>query len=110
SRANLPKPARAPSKPTRAARERPGPSGTSAGTRPSWRSGSRSLTDDGNNAAAAHFERKRPGWLTKNVFNRIFALLTRLGMGMWGAGVLEVRGRKSGTPRRTPVNLLTFEG
>jgi deazaflavin-dependent oxidoreductase (nitroreductase family) len=68
------------------------------------------VTDAGNNAAAAHFERKQPGWLTKNVFNRIFARLTRLGMGMWGAGVLEVRGRKSGTPRRTPVNLLIFEG
>ena len=62
------------------------------------------------NPAAAHFERKHPSWLTKNVFNRIIAGLTRLGVGMWGAGVLEVRGRKSGAPRRTPVNLLTFEG
>jgi deazaflavin-dependent oxidoreductase (nitroreductase family) len=68
------------------------------------------LTDAGNNAAAAHFQRMRPGWFTKNVFNRIVAGLTRLGVGVWGAGVLEVRGRKSGTPRRTPVNLLTFEG
>jgi deazaflavin-dependent oxidoreductase (nitroreductase family) len=27
-----------------------------------------------------------------------------------GSRVLEVRGRKSGEPRRTPVNLMTFEG
>ena len=29
---------------------------------------------------------------------------------MWGSRLLEVRGRKSGQPRRTPVNLLTYEG
>jgi deazaflavin-dependent oxidoreductase (nitroreductase family) len=61
-------------------------------------------------AARAHFERKRPGWFTKNVFNRIVAGLTRLGVSMFGSRVLEVRGRTSGLPRRTPVNLLTFEG
>jgi deazaflavin-dependent oxidoreductase (nitroreductase family) len=64
----------------------------------------------GTNSAAAHFARKRPGWVTKHVFNRLVAGLTRLGVGMWGARVLEVRGRTSGTPRRTPVNPLTFEG
>jgi deazaflavin-dependent oxidoreductase (nitroreductase family) len=61
-------------------------------------------------SAAEHFERKRPGWFTRHVFNRAVAALTRLGVGVWGARVLEVRGRKSGEPRRTPVNLLTFEG
>lgn len=55
-----------------------------------------------------HF--KRPGWFTKNVFNRIVAGLTRLGISVWGARVLEVRGRSSGQPRRTPVNLLTHDG
>ncbi len=52
----------------------------------------------------------RPGWFTKNVFNRIVAGLMRLGVSVFGSRVLEVRGRASGVPRRVPVNLLTFEG
>lgn len=36
-------------------------------------------------------------------------MLTGLGVSVAGSRVLEVRGRKSGEPRRTPVNLLTFE-
>jgi deazaflavin-dependent oxidoreductase (nitroreductase family) len=51
-----------------------------------------------------------PGWFTKNVFNRIVAALTRAGVGVYGSRVLEVQGRKSGEWRRTPVNLLHFEG
>jgi deazaflavin-dependent oxidoreductase (nitroreductase family) len=51
-----------------------------------------------------------PGWLTTNLFNRIVAGLTRLGVSVLGSRVLEVRGRTSGEPRRVPVNLLTFEG
>lgn len=57
---------------------------------------------------APHYQ--RAGWFTKNVFNRIVAGLTRMGVSVAGSRVLEVRGRKSGEPRRTPVNLLTFEG
>jgi deazaflavin-dependent oxidoreductase (nitroreductase family) len=38
------------------------------------------------------------------------ALLTRLGVSVAGSRVLEVRGRKSGEPRHTPVNLLTVDG
>jgi deazaflavin-dependent oxidoreductase (nitroreductase family) len=53
---------------------------------------------------------QRPGWFTKNVFNRAVALLTRTGVSVAGSRVLEVRGRKSGEPRRTPVNLLTVNG
>ena len=53
---------------------------------------------------------QRPGWFTKNVFNRAVALLTRAGVSVAGSRVLEVRGRKSGEPRRTPVNLLTVNG
>jgi deazaflavin-dependent oxidoreductase (nitroreductase family) len=60
--------------------------------------------------ATAHFERKRPGWFTAHVFNPIVAALTRLGLSLLGSRVLEVRGRSSGVPRRTPVNLLEFEG
>jgi deazaflavin-dependent oxidoreductase (nitroreductase family) len=51
-----------------------------------------------------------PNWFTRNVFNRIVAGLTRLGISVWGSRVLEVRGRKSGEPRRVPVNLLMIEG
>ena len=51
-----------------------------------------------------------PNWFTRNVFNRIVAGLTRLGISVWGSRVLEVRGRKSGEPRRVPVNLLTVDG
>jgi deazaflavin-dependent oxidoreductase (nitroreductase family) len=55
-----------------------------------------------------HF--KRPGWFTKNVFNRIVAGLTRMGISVLGSRVLEVQGRSSGQWRRTPVNLLDHEG
>src|SRR5438445_13086883 len=50
------------------------------------------------------------GWLTKHAANRLVAWLTRLGISIWGSRVLEVTGRKSGLPRRTPVNLLTLDG
>jgi deazaflavin-dependent oxidoreductase (nitroreductase family) len=51
----------------------------------------------------------QPGWFTKNVFNRIVAGLTRLGVSVLGSRVLEVRGRTSGEPRRVPINLLTVD-
>jgi deazaflavin-dependent oxidoreductase (nitroreductase family) len=51
-----------------------------------------------------------PNWFTRNVFNRSVAGLTRLGISVWGSRILEVRGRKSGEPRRTPVNMLTLDG
>lgn len=58
--------------------------------------------------AASHY--RQPGWFTRNVFNRIVGLLTRLGVSVWGSRVLEVPGRSTGQPRRVPVNLLTFDG
>jgi deazaflavin-dependent oxidoreductase (nitroreductase family) len=63
-----------------------------------------------DSAAKAHFERKRPGWFTANVFNRLITALTGRGVSVLGSRVLEVKGRSSGQPRRTPVNLLDFEG
>jgi deazaflavin-dependent oxidoreductase (nitroreductase family) len=57
---------------------------------------------------ATHYQ--QPGWFTTNVFNRTVAGLTRLGISIAGSRVLEVPGRKTGEPRRTPVNLLAFEG
>jgi deazaflavin-dependent oxidoreductase (nitroreductase family) len=53
---------------------------------------------------------REPGWFTKNVFNRGIARLTKMGVSVWGSRVLEVKGRKSGEPRRVPVNLLTIDG
>jgi deazaflavin-dependent oxidoreductase (nitroreductase family) len=53
---------------------------------------------------------QRPGWFTAKVFNPMVTRVTRLGLSVAGSRVLEVRGRKSGEPRRTPVNLMTFEG
>jgi deazaflavin-dependent oxidoreductase (nitroreductase family) len=53
---------------------------------------------------------QEPGWFTKNVFNRIVALLTRMGLDVAGSRVLEVKGRKSGEWRKTPVNLLVLDG
>ena len=44
------------------------------------------------------------------MFNRAVAALTRVGVSVAGSRILEVRGRKTGQPRRTPVNLLTLEG
>lgn len=52
----------------------------------------------------------KPGWFTRNVFNRSVAVATRLGISVWGSRVLRVRGRTSGEWRETPVNLLTFDG
>jgi deazaflavin-dependent oxidoreductase (nitroreductase family) len=51
---------------------------------------------------------QRPDWFTAHVFNPIVAALTRLGVSVAGSRVLEVRGRKTGEPRRTPVNPLTI--
>lgn len=53
---------------------------------------------------------QQPGWFTKNVFNRLVAGLARLGISIAGSRVLEVKGRKSGEWRQTPVNPLPFEG
>jgi deazaflavin-dependent oxidoreductase (nitroreductase family) len=52
----------------------------------------------------------RPGWFTTNVFNRLVAGLTRIGISVLGSRILAVRGRKTGLWRTTPVNLLTHEG
>lgn len=53
---------------------------------------------------------QRPGWFTTNVLNRLVAVLTRSGVNVYGIRVLEVKGRKSGEWRQTPVNLMRFEG
>jgi deazaflavin-dependent oxidoreductase (nitroreductase family) len=57
---------------------------------------------------ADHYQ--APDWFTTHVFNPMVAGLTRMGIGVYGSRVLELRGRKSGEWRRTPVNLLTVDG
>lgn len=58
------------------------------------------------NGTTSHY--REPGWFTKHVLNAAVAGATRLGVSVWGSRILEVRGRKTGEPRQTPVNLLTF--
>ena len=53
---------------------------------------------------------QKPGWFTKNVFNQIVVLMTRVGVSVRGSRILYVRGRKSGEWRSNPVNLLTYDG
>jgi deazaflavin-dependent oxidoreductase (nitroreductase family) len=53
---------------------------------------------------------RAPGWLTRNVFNRAVAFLTRHGVSILGSRVLAVKGRTSGAWRTTPVNLLDHGG
>lgn len=57
---------------------------------------------------AEHYQ--GPGWFTTVVFNRVVAVLTRMGVSVYGSRVLEVQGRKSGEWRQTPVNLLRYQG
>lgn len=52
----------------------------------------------------------KPGWFTRHVFNRFVALLTDLGVSVWGSRTLRVRGRVSGQWHSTPVNLLSHGG
>jgi len=53
---------------------------------------------------------RRPGWFTRQVFNRAVTGLTRMGVSVWGSRVLEVPGRRSGLVRKVPVNLLVHGG
>jgi deazaflavin-dependent oxidoreductase (nitroreductase family) len=50
----------------------------------------------------------RPGEFTNRIVNPFVAWLVRRGVNVAGAAVLEVVGRRSGEPRRTPVNPLSF--
>src|SRR5580658_5733038 len=52
----------------------------------------------------------RPGAVMRRVANPLLVFGLRAGISVWGARALEVRGRKSGQVRRTPVNLLKYEG
>lgn len=53
---------------------------------------------------------RAPSAFDRRVFNPLVAGLTRPGVSVWGSRVLEVRGRKTGEPRRVPVDLLAHGG
>jgi deazaflavin-dependent oxidoreductase (nitroreductase family) len=53
---------------------------------------------------------RKPDFLTANVFNPLLRALVRLGFSPRGARILEVRGRRSGEWRSTPVNPLELGG
>ena len=53
---------------------------------------------------------REPGFFTKKIMNPFVLVMMRVGLSVWGSRILEVRGRQSGMPRRTPVNLLDIEG
>jgi deazaflavin-dependent oxidoreductase (nitroreductase family) len=67
-----------------------------------------SAADPSPTSSAKPFQ--EPGWFTRNVFNKAIAGLMALGVSVMGSRVLEVKGRKSGEWRSTPVNLLTVDG
>jgi deazaflavin-dependent oxidoreductase (nitroreductase family) len=65
------------------------------------------MADTDRGPGSIHYQ--KPGRIDR-LFNRIVAAFTHLGLSVMGSRVLEVRGRTSGRPRRTPVNLLTIDG
>lgn len=58
-------------------------------------------------SATVHYQ--QPGRGTR-IFNWVVASFTRAGISIWGSRVLEIPGRRSGEPRRNPVNLLHLDG
>ncbi len=53
---------------------------------------------------------RKPGMLVRKLMNPFVVIMMRAGVSVWGSRILEVPGRTSGLPRRTPVNLLEFDG
>ena len=62
------------------------------------------------NATADRPRYLAPDRFTAKVFNPAVAWFTRHGLSLKGSRVLTVRGRTTGEPRTTPVNLLTVDG
>jgi deazaflavin-dependent oxidoreductase (nitroreductase family) len=62
------------------------------------------MSDAEPSAAPSPPSFQQPGWFTRNVFNRAINGLMALGVSIMGSRVLEVKGRKSGQWRATPVN------
>lgn len=67
------------------------------------RTAQRNLPDESNRYLA-------PGRASRRLGNGVMGSLVRLGIGVRGARLLHVRGRRSGQWRTVPVNPLTFDG
>lgn len=63
---------------------------------------------EGPGAGSRHY--RPPSWFDRRVMNPLIGAAMRLGLSAWGSRILEVKGRKSGEPRRNPLNPLDFEG
>lgn len=57
-----------------------------------------------------HVHYRKPGLMTRKLLNPLVGMMMHLGVSVWGSRILEVPGRSSGLPRRTPVNVLEFDG
>jgi len=53
---------------------------------------------------------RKPGMLVRKLMNPFVVIMMHVGVSVWGSRILEIPGRTSGVPRRTPVNLLEFDG
>jgi deazaflavin-dependent oxidoreductase (nitroreductase family) len=53
---------------------------------------------------------RKPGMLMRKLMNPFVIVMMRAGLSVWGSRILEVPGRTSRIPRRTPVNLLELDG
>ncbi len=53
---------------------------------------------------------RKPGMLVRKLMNPFVVIMMQVGVSVWGSRILEVPGRTSGIPRRTPVNLLEVDG
>lgn len=53
---------------------------------------------------------RKPGMVMRKLMNPFVVVMMRAGVSVWGSRILEVPGRTSGLPRRTPVNLLELDG
>ncbi len=53
---------------------------------------------------------RRPDWFSRRILAPLLNTFMRLGISVWGARVLEHRGRRSGKAFHTPVNLLSLDG
>jgi deazaflavin-dependent oxidoreductase (nitroreductase family) len=53
---------------------------------------------------------RKPGPFVRRMMNPLIVAAMGLGISIWGSRVLEVKGRSTGAPRRTPVNLLELDG
>jgi deazaflavin-dependent oxidoreductase (nitroreductase family) len=51
-----------------------------------------------------------PGWIERNMVNRAVRTGVLLGCDIDGVRTLEVIGRRTGRPRRTPVKVLNLDG